>query len=218
MFRLVLKRVVYPILKPLSQWYFSKPRHYRYQDLKVLVQPGVFFPHLTISTKVLLEYLDQQELNNQSILELGAGCGIISFRCAQKGASVTASDISSLAISNLKTNKSNLGLDVRIQQSDLFDSLPEKFDLVMVNPPYYPKDPKSESEKAWFCGEEFQYFEKLAAQLGNHLSKDGSAIMILSEDCKIDRIQQILESGGLVMQEIFAVKRFGERNFLYRIT
>ncbi|MFT4524340.1 MAG: release factor glutamine methyltransferase [Bacteroidia bacterium] len=218
MFRLVLKRVVYPILQPFSKWYFSKPRSYRYKDLKVLVKPGVFFPHLTISTKVLLEYLDQQNLKDQSVLELGAGCGIVSFRCAQKNAIVTASDISSLAIDNLKANQQTLGLEVKIQKSDLFDSLAEKFDMVIINPPYYPKDPKSDAEKAWFCGSEFQYFENLARQLGDHLTEKGFALMILSEDCEIDRIQQILKNGRLEMNEVSMVKRFGERNFLYRIT
>lgn len=218
MLRQVLKRVAFRILKPLSQWYFSKARGYRYQDLKVLVQPGVFFPHLTISTRVLLEYLDMQDLKDQSVLELGAGCGIISFRCARKGANVTASDISALAIDNIKYNKSELNLNVRIQQSDLFDSISEKFDLVIINPPYYPKDPKSEAEKAWFCGAEFQYFEKLANQLGDHLTEKGHALMILSEDCETYKIQQILESGGLTMNEISEANRFGERNFLYQIS
>lgn len=218
MLRQVLKRIVFPILKPFSEWYFSKPRSYSYQDLKVVIEPGVFFPHLTISTKVLLEYLDEQNLQDRSVLELGAGCGIVSFRCAQKGAEVTASDISSLAIQNLKTNKNQLGLAIQIQRSDLFDSIPEKFDLVIINPPYYPKDPKSEAEKAWFCGAEFQYFGNLANQLSHHLTENGHALMILSEDCDIDRIGKILQSGGLKMKEVSVVKRFGERNVLYQIT
>ena len=94
----------------------------------------------------------------------------------------------------------------------------EKFDLVIINPPYYPKDPNSEAEKAWFCGAEFQYFEKLAKQLGDHLTENGCAIMILSEDCEIERIQQIIKSGGLAINEASVAKRFGERNFLYRIS
>jgi release factor glutamine methyltransferase len=216
--RPILKRLVFPVLKPLSEWYFSKPRVYRYKDLSVVVHPGVFFPHLTISTKVLLEYLDQQNQKELSVLELGAGCGIVSFRCAQKGAMVTASDISSLAIDNLKANQKTLELDVKIQKSDLFDSVAEKFDLVVINPPYYPKDPNSEAEKAWYCGAEFQYFEKLANQLGNHLTRDGFALMILSEDCEIVRIRQILESGILKMEQILSVTNFGEVNYLFRLS
>ena len=218
MLRLVIKRVIYPILQPFAKWYFSKPRNYLYKDLKVMVQPGVFFPHLTISTKILLQYLDREDINGKAVLELGAGCGIISLRCVQNGASVTASDISPLAIENIKTNQQRVGVDLNVQQSDLFDSLSGRFDLVIINPPYYPKDPKTDPEKAWFCGAEFQYFKKLATQLKEHLTQEGHALMILSEDCEIDRIRKIIEAGELAMTEISITKSFGEENFLYRIS
>ena len=38
-------------------------------------------------------------------------------------------------------------------QSDLFTSLGgRRFDLVVVNPPYFAKDPVDDAERAWFAG------------------------------------------------------------------
>ena len=218
MLRQLLKKIIFPVLKPASEWYFSKPRWYSYQGLKVKVNPGVFFPHLTISTKVFLGYLEDQNLKELSILELGAGCGIISFQCSKTGATVTASDISLAAIKNLNENKELLGADIKVVHSDLFDSIPYRFDRVLINPPFYPKNPKTEAEKAWFCGEEFEYFKKLAQQLKSHLTTEGYALMILSEDCELETITSMFKNQGIQTEEVFAISQLGERNFILKLS
>ncbi|MFT4681520.1 MAG: release factor glutamine methyltransferase [Granulosicoccus sp.] len=218
MLRPILKRVVFPVLKPFSDWYFSKPRNYSYNGLEVRVNPEVFFPHLTISTKVFLKYLDKQKLKGLSVLELGAGCGIMSFHCSTLGANVTASDISLAAIENLQQNQSELGLNVDVVHSDLFDSIPEQFDLVLINPPYYPKNPINEAEKAWFCGEGFEYFKDLGKQLKAHLTENGFALIILSEDCEISIIKQLFKDCEMSMIEVLSETKFGEQNFIYKLS
>ena len=215
MLRLLIKRLLYPILDPWTKLYFSKPRWYRYKELEVRVNPDVFFPHITISTKLLLEHLDGLELSGKSILELGAGCGIISLRCVQHKALVTASDISEASIQNITLNAAVTGLNPNIVRSDLFDEIDRRFDLIVINPPYYRKDPKTEAEKAWFCGANLEYFQKLGAQLSTHLLEDGRAIMILSQDCPLDDIRHTLESAGLTMTETHRWNRFLETNYLF---
>jgi release factor glutamine methyltransferase len=215
--RPILKRVVFPILKPFSDWYFSKPRNYTYNGLKVRVNPGVFFPHLTISTKIFLAYLDELNLKDLSVLELGAGCGIMSFHCAKRGAKVTASDISLASIENLQQNEKELSLNVDVVHSDLFDSISERFDLILINPPYYPKNPTNEAEKAWFCGEDFEYFKKLAKQLKAHLTADGFTLIILSEDCKIRTIKQLFKDSEISIVEVLSATKYGEQNFIYQL-
>lgn len=217
MIRQLLKKLVFPILKPLAHWYFSSVRWYCYDGLKVRINPGVFFPSFTISTGVLLDYLSERKLSDLSILELGAGCGIISFHCAKKGADVTASDISIAAIENLRQNEESLKAGVTVLHSDLFESIFKQFDLIIVNPPYYPKNPANEAEKAWYCGEEFQYFHELEKQLKAHLTKGGYALMILSEDCQIETIKTIMEKGHIGMERVFSTVKFCERNFIYSL-
>src|SRR5687767_8111395 len=95
----------HPLLKPLSAWYLSKVRTYRFQDITVKVHPGVFHPGLFFSTKIILKYLKNLNLQGQRILELGAGTGLISIYCFKKNAAqITASDISISAVSNIREN------------------------------------------------------------------------------------------------------------------
>jgi release factor glutamine methyltransferase len=92
----------------------------------------------------------------------------------------------------LEENNKRLGLNVRIIESDLFDKLPQQaVDFVVINPPYYPKNPLNDSERAWYCGAEFEYFEKLFSQLNNHIQSSTIVLMSLSEDCDIQKISKI---------------------------
>lgn len=218
MLRSIIKRMLFPILEPWSKWYFSKPRPYQYHDLRVIINPGVFFPHLTISTKLLLDHVGQLDLKDKKILELGAGSGIVSLRCAQLGSEVTASDISNAAIHNITQNAKANDLALKIIRSDLFEGISDQFDLIIINPPYYPRDPKTEAEHAWFCGADLEYFRKLARQLPAHFNANGKAIMILSEDSPISRIRTVLENRGLRMLESHRWKRMMETNFLFEVT
>jgi len=81
--------------------YLKKDRFYTYNEIKILVKKGVFHPGFFFSTKFLISAIKTFELTNKKVLELGAGSGIISFYCDKKGANVTSSDISPIAINGL---------------------------------------------------------------------------------------------------------------------
>ena len=214
-----LLKILTPVLQALLKRYLRKPRPYRYKDLKVIVEPGVFYPRFVFSTKLFLDFLDERDLSGKKFLELGAGCGIVSLLAARKGAIVTASDINPGAIANIKQNALRNHLELNIIQSDLFKNIQEKdFDLIVIAPPYYPKDPKDFSEMAWFCGKDFDYFEKLFPQLALHSISSGEIIMILSEDCNIDKIKQIAGRSGFTFEVVRQMKRIGEMNYIFRIS
>ena len=155
---------------------------------------------------------------NKSVLELGAGSGLISFVAVQKGAIVTGSHINLKVIENLQFNMTQNQLKLEAVLSDLFDSMPDNqyFDYILINPPYYPKKPLTIDEKAWFCGSKFEYFTKMFAQL--HSRKFGNAVMILSEDCEINTIQQIGLQAGIQMQLEQKEKIFWEWNFIFKLS
>lgn len=211
-------KVFHPLLRRLAKNYLSKPRYYTYEDIKIRVMPGVFHPGLFFSTKVLLEFISKRNLSEKSILELGAGSGIISIFCAKRGGIVTASDINHVALQELTNNAKKNSASIHIQESDLFDQLNiEDYDLIIINPPYYPKNPGTVEDHAWFCGEGFEYFKKLYGQLEAFNSLNTEVIMILSEDCKVGRIQSIAKDHKLSMDMIYQKKISGEKNYIYRI-
>mgnify|MGYP001794333746 FL=1 len=215
----IIKKIFAWSVIPLVQWYLTKDRNFRYQQLKVKVFRGVFHPGFYFSTKLLLKHLGGLSLARQKFLELGAGTGIISLLAARQGAQVTASDINPDAIANICHNKQTHKAKIEVIQSDLFDSFADRtFDYIVINPPYYPKNPQSNSEQAWYCGENFEYFTKLFGQLPDFLKSNGQAIMILSSDCAIDHIRQMAQNHGLQWQQIKKVRVWWEHNYLFKIT
>ena len=216
--RAFLKKILSPLLQKASAIYLSKPRKYRYKDLSVLIEPTVFPPFLTISTKLLLEFIAPLSLKGKTFLELGCGSGIISILAARNGAQVTATDINPIAISALVKNAASNHVVIDILSSDLFENLMDKsFDYIIINPPYYPKNPISIAEKAWFCGEQFDYFEQLFFQLPHFKTSDNNIIMILSEDCDLQKIKTIALNNKMAFKVLLAKKVAGEKNYIFEI-
>lgn len=213
-----IKRISFRILYSLSKYYLSKERTYKYKDIVIKVLPDVFHPGLFFSTKILLKYLNDKKLIGNSLLELGAGTGLISVFCAKKEAVVTATDINGTSIKNIEQNAVDNSVSINIFHSDLFNDIPEqKFDWIIINPPYYPKDPRDEYGLAWFCGSDFRFFTKLFDQLVLYSNVSTNTIMILSEDCDIKKISDIAQSKSFTLYEIKRMRKWSEWNYLYRI-
>lgn len=76
---------------------------------------------------------------NLKMVDVGTGSGVIGLSLAAKfpEAKVYAVDISEDALALARENAARLGLErVHFQKSDLLESLPERFDLIVANLPY----------------------------------------------------------------------------------
>lgn len=211
-----LKKIIFPITKFAFDKYHLKQRNYTYENIKVKISAEVFPPHFTISTKILLDHIKPLNLTDTTFLELGCGSGIISLFAASKGANATASDINQIAIDELKEASSTNKIDVNVVYSDLFENLSDQtFEYIIINPPYYPKAPQNDKERAWFCGEDFEYFKKLFVQLPKHIAPN--TLMILSEDCEIEHIKKLATKNGLSFELILQKSVVKEKNYIFSI-
>ena len=89
----------------------------------------------------VLYYIDTYfEQQNIDLLDLGTGSGCIGLTLGleEKKLKVTISDISEKALKIASFNNENLNADATVIQSDLFQSIPLKFDVIVSNPPYIP--------------------------------------------------------------------------------
>lgn len=216
--RAFLKKLTHPFLKWSLNAYYSKPRNYAYDGIQIKIHPDVFPPQLTLSTEILLEFIKEYELENKTFLELGCGSGTISLLAAKKKAVVTASDINQIALDFLETNASKNNLTLKAVYSDLFQNLENQtFDYIVINPPYYPKAAQNVKEQAWFCGENFDYFEKLFQQLPNHLTIDTNCFMILSQDCAIEKIKAIALKNAIAFTLVLEKKEWVETNYIFKL-
>ena len=218
----MMNNFVRTILRPLPllvRWYLSKKRIYRTHGLTIEVSPGVFHPGLFFSTEFLLQFISRKKLENKSLLELGAGSGLLSLKAAQQGAIVTATDISTKAVENIRSNSTINSIPISVIQSDLFDAVPQQpFDWILINPPYYAKAPRGEDDYAWCCGEHHEYFAMLFKNLSRFINGTSAVIMVLSDVCDLETIFKIgLQHGfEFVQREEKRVWADG-KNYIYLI-
>jgi release factor glutamine methyltransferase len=213
-----LKHIVAHTYRPLLIKYLSKTRSYRYGDIKLEISPQVFHPGFFFSTKLLLNYIKRFPLQGKHFLEPGCGSGLISIYAAKQGADVTATDINPIAIEFLRKNAEQNNVELKIILSDLFKNISEqKFDIIAINPPFYKKQPVSELEYAWFCGENGEYFSGLFSELNNYIHPGSEVWMILFEGCDLEMIGNMASRNGFEMLCVYTRKNLLERNFIYKI-
>lgn len=215
--RFFLVRLLHPLLRRWYNWWSASKRHYRYRDLDLVVLPGVFHPGIFISTRTMVEWIETQALKGRSFLELGAGAGLVALVAARNGAVVTASDISEQAVRNLEENSRRTSLPITTVRSDLFDSLPQRFEVIAINPPYYPYEPRNEAEKAFFAGSERQYFTRLFPELRRRIGQGAEVYMVLSGDLDRKPIDAIAGLQALRLEEVHRKSFLGEAQVVHRI-
>ena len=204
--------------KPLLVKYLSRNRQYVSNGLSLEIPPQVFHPGFFFSTKLLLRSINKLNLKGQTLLELGAGSGLIAMHAQKQGAVSTASDINPVAIEYLKKNRQRNGSSVRIVQSDLFDDIPlEAFDIIAINPPYYKKDPHTPADYAWYCGQKGEYFERLFTGLGNYMHDASEVLMILCDGCDLDMIKSMAAGKGFTLTCVQESRNLVEKNFIFKI-
>lgn len=218
--RALSKRIIFPLL---SRWYHRKTKgeqRYSNYGISLAILPGVFHPGVFLSTNIFIRFLSNQSLRGKRLLELGAGSGLISFYAQKNGAIVTATDINPQAIEGLKRNAETNHLPVAVIETSLLSGLNvNEFDMVVINPPYYPKQAQNVQEAAFYCGEDFEYFKELFAQLSDQrLQKTCAVFMILSEDCRISHIQELAAAQVIGFKEVYATKKWGERNYIFQLS
>lgn len=108
-------------------------------DFELLVCPGVFIPRPETeelaerATEVLARLPPQPRA-----LDLGTGTGALACALARALARVVAVDLDPLALACARQNVRALGLGdrVEVRGSDWFTAVPERFHLIVANPPY----------------------------------------------------------------------------------
>ena len=216
--RSIVKYIIAKTYKPLLIKYLAVTRWYSYKGIALEIPPAVFHPGFFYSTKILLRYLKHKQLLQKTFLELGAGSGLISIYAAQKGAHVTATDINPVAIDCIRKNARLNHVSFSIINSDLFKQIPrQSFDMVVINPPYYKKDPVSNVDYAWYCGENGEYFENLFKDLEKYMHEHTEVFMVLCDGCDMQMIHQFAIQNGFTMHSVYTKNTIVEKNFVFKI-
>jgi release factor glutamine methyltransferase len=195
--------------------------HTRLFGFSLTIPPGVFHPGLFLSTKVFARYLEKRNLQGMSVLEMGCGSGLLSFIAARKGARVTSVDINPLAVGTTRKNAAANGLQehVEVLRSDLFTEIPsgKRFDLILWNPPFYPKDPSDMPDRALNAGRDYEVVRRFAAESGKYLEPAGSVEILLRAGSNEEgAIPGFFSHEGMVWKAVYKRKTFFEGFTIHR--
>lgn len=98
-------------------------------------------PDTEILVMTVLDFI--KDKNNPKILDLGTGTGCIALSLAKQlpTSDIVATDISDDALAVTRQNAQNLGVEnCTFVQSNWYQNITHKFDVIVSNPPYIDKD------------------------------------------------------------------------------
>ena len=182
-----------------------------FYNRKFKVTKDVLSPRMETEELIykVVEYVKATKKNNLKILDLCTGSGIIAITLKKEldqfFIDVVASDISEEAIKVAKENAQFHDATIKFIQSDIFDNIDEKFDIIVSNPPYIDRKDevtmqdnvlKYDPHLALFAEEEGMYFyRKIIEQANNYLNDNGVIFFEIGYDQK-EKIIKLADMNG----------------------
>lgn len=155
--------------------------------------------------------------SGKKVIDIGSGSGIQAQTALFSGAkSVLATDANPQAVKLLKEKSLNAKL------SNLFSKVPpQKFDLIIFNPPYLPFDPAEDSSSALATtggknGDEILL--KFIQQAKKFLAKNGIILVVLSSLTPQNKILKLIKKLNLKKTKLSAKKIFMEELEVWKLT
>lgn len=187
----------YPLQYAIGEWEFY--------NLRLKVDERALIPRF--ETEIIVDYIINSTMKKDKILDIGTGTGAIALSLGKniKNSFVTGSDIENKALSLARENKEITNVsNVDFINSDLFDNIDGKFDLIISNPPYINKEDYEKLEKelyfepksALYGGEDgLIFYKKIIKQAPAYLNDGGHLIFEIGYDQK-EILNRLLKEQG----------------------
>ena len=124
---------------------------------------------------LLAKYI--RKYSKGKVLDVGAGTGILAEIALKNTNDVLAIDINEEAVEFCRKK------GINAIKSDLFEKIKDKFDLIIFNPPYLPRDDDEDEEIRLITtgGEKgYEVIERFLKEARDHLNKNGIILIVFS--------------------------------------
>jgi release factor glutamine methyltransferase len=168
----------------------SRTKRVFFGDFAFLVDENVYEP--AEDSFLFAENLDVKE--DERVLDMGTGCGILGIVAAKKACEVVAVDVNPYAVCCARENAALNGVHSKMAfvRSDLFASLSRKikFDVILFNAPYLPAD-ECEADswigRAWTGGiTGRKIIDRFIPEASKHLKPTGQIFLMQSTFACVD--------------------------------
>ncbi|MDE1870779.1 MAG: methyltransferase [Candidatus Micrarchaeota archaeon] len=177
------------------------------KDIKLNECRGVYEPRE--DSYMLAESVNMHAFGK--VLDLGTGTGIQGIVAALKGCEVTFSDIDEKALECARANAEQNGVSGKFLRSDMFDSIGERFNTIVFNPPYVIS--KEMKHLALDGGENGRhYIDRFIGSYKEHVLDRHCVLIVESSfnrfEKDVERLHAEIVSKGHYFFEDIAVLRF----------
>ncbi|MCR5848901.1 MAG: peptide chain release factor N(5)-glutamine methyltransferase [Lachnospiraceae bacterium] len=184
-----------------------------FYGLEFVCNRSVLIPRF--DTEILVERIIKTAPFGLKLLDLctGSGCIALAVKDQRKDLTVVGSDISKEALDTAKVNREKLNLDAEFIQSDLFENINEKFDIIVSNPPYIERkviegleeqvkdfEPRSALDGGV---DGLDFYRRIIKEAPLHFVNDGRVMFEIGYDQK-EGVSLLLEENGY--KEINTIK------------
>ena len=158
-------------------------------------------------TEILVESALEVAKEGMQILDMctGSGCILLSLLKLQEGLTGLGVDISEEALKGAKENAKILGVDAAFLQSELFEQVEGKFDIIISNPPYIKTavieglEDEVKLHDPWIAldGKEdgLCFYRKIIESAPKFLKKGGALYFEIGHD-QGQEVKQLMEMAG----------------------
>ncbi|MCZ2807821.1 MAG: class I SAM-dependent methyltransferase [Candidatus Bathyarchaeota archaeon] len=186
------------------------PKKVYFKDYVFMVDEHVYEP--AEDSFLLAEKMTVTE--DDAVLDMGTGCGILAVLAAEKAKNVVAIDINPYAIDCAVKNAEMNGVKEKIEfrHGDLFQPIKpnERFSLILFNSPYLPSEPDEERSwigKAWAGGSNGRkVIDHFVMDAPNFLAAGGRIQLVQSSLSDVNRTIQMFSERSLRAMVVAQVK------------
>lgn len=183
-----------------------------------VVPPSVYAP----SPLGLAEVVYEEVRQGDHVLDMGTGSGINGIIAATVARHVVAVDLTEDAVECTRQNaiRNNVSEKMDVIQSDIFESVSGRFNLVIFDPPFRWFKP-SDSHEVGMTDENYAGLRRFFSQVDDYLAPRGRILMAFSSIGDLEYVKFLIDESRLRSTELRRIDNVTQAaqvsHFAYRL-